>query len=529
MSWLNITRNIEGYGEEAIGWLVVQNDLWTITSSGTDPNTVVRLRKKINADGSSQAWTSSYAGLPSAVEYDITGFAEDTEYNRLYIANSATGEVFYNITGDPQDDWDKLLHKTYGEFQGADGNIKDLIFYNKKVYLAHKGGVSAMNSAIRQWAVVGDFTTGFEGVGQCNSFYVLNGELYVTVSFGDLGAVFKYNANTLSLKWDKVAELPAGSTHPAYLAARNNILFCTDSGVGQNIFNSEGIDTTLTGQPRFTNSKHLSGVPSSMYTHSVDNFIYATCWDRGFTAESDAHTDNLVTSVKQLKPYSAEPGETFISTVTGETLNDYTNHTIKVGGDWFGTTRDNPNLQIKFAVQTNALEFLPGEMYTIAWEYGFSCTASAVGVVGTFTGSGPLNAGFRSNTSTGIDVNSPKATYVNNTGTLLNLDENSQTRRHTFTFYADSIKATTNGEFRIEGVVTAAVPPAIRNTQDNWLFLASALIKNLKVYRGDAVIANSQFMNVKYIIKDYSSIPATEKGNHSIGIPSPPDQWFVKF
>ncbi|KKL26119.1 hypothetical protein LCGC14_2398460, partial [marine sediment metagenome] len=40
MSWLNITRNIEDYGEETIGWLAVQNDLWAITTSGSAPDTV---------------------------------------------------------------------------------------------------------------------------------------------------------------------------------------------------------------------------------------------------------------------------------------------------------------------------------------------------------------------------------------------------------------------------------------------------------------------------------------------------------
>ncbi|KKM82715.1 hypothetical protein LCGC14_1316740 [marine sediment metagenome] len=532
MSWLNITRNIEDYGEETIGWLAVQNDLWAITTSGSAPDTVARLRKKINADGSSQAWNDTHIGLPTAASYDITGFAEDTEYNRLYIANGATGEVFYNITGDPQDDWDKLLDKTYGKFQGVEGNIKDLIFYNKKVYLAHKGGVSVMNPLTREWSVVGDFTEGFEGAGQCNGFHVLNNELYVAVAFGNLGAVFKYNADISSLEWDKVAELSALSINPEYLTTRDNILFCTDNGVGQNIFNSEGIDITLTGQPRFTRSKHLAGVPSSLHTYSVDNFIYATCWDEGFSEESDAHTDNLITSIRQLKPYSAEPGETFISAVTGETLNDYTQHTTRDGGDWFSTVRDNSDLTIKFAVQTNGLEFLPGETYTITWEYGFTCRATAISSVDgsrlSVGGSGPLQVGFKSNVGTGMDSNSPKATYVNNSGDLFDLERKAATRRHTFTFQADNVAATTDGEFRIEGTVAATVKGAQR-LYETWQLFADAVIKNLKVFRGDEEIANSQFVNIEYAVKEFSSISATERENHSIGEPSPPDQWFVKF
>jgi len=251
----------------------------------------------------------------------------------------------------------------------------------------------------------------------------------------------------------------------------------------------------------------------------------------GFSAESDAHTDNLVTSVRQLKPYSVEPGETFISTVTGEVLNDYTTNTIRDGGDWFNTTSTNPDLEIKFAVQTNILEFLPGETYTITWEYGFMCSATAKlpdGSLSTTTGSGPLNVGFNRNTgSTAIDINSPRATYVNNSGELFSSNSKTETRRHTFTFRADDIATTTNNEFRIEGTVAAVIKGSQRLF--DWKLFANALIKNLKVYRGDEEIANSQFIDIEYAVKEYSSILTTERENHAIGEPSPPDQWFVKF
>ena len=531
MSWLNITRNIEDYSEEAIGWLKTQNNLWVVTTSGS----AARLRKaELAQGGSAPVWGTSYTGLPGIVslyEYAITGFAEDTENNRLYIANSSTGQIFYNITGDPRDDWGVILSTQYGEYTDANAHIKELIFYNNQVFIAHKGGVSVLDYSgdSSTWQIAGDFTGGFEGVGQCTGFHILNNELHVTVAFGDLGVVYKYNADTLSLKWDKVAELSATSTHPEYLTARNNVLFCTDNSAGQNIFNSEGIDTTLTGQPRFTQSNHLEGVPSSMLTHSADNFVYTTCWNDGFSEESDAYSDNLVTSVRQLVPYSVEPGETFISAVTGTSLSDYTSYTIKNGGDWFSSTSStNPDLAIEFAIQTNGLEFLPGETYTIVWEYGFMCNAGTEETESSVTGSGPLKAGFKSNVGTGLDGNSPGATYVNNSGTLFTLDTATGVKRHTFTFQADDIAPTTNGEFRIEGTVAAAVKYAQRSLE-TWHFSANALIRNLKVYRGDAELANSQFINIEYTVKAHSSIPTIERENHSIGDPSPPDQWFVKF
>lgn len=540
MSWLNITRNIGDYGEEAIGWFATNNDLWAITVSGsaapsgsTFPGgtAAARLRRKSPADGSSQGWHASYVGLPIADYYHITGYAADTEYDRLYIANNATGEVFYNITGDPQDDWDRILNKTYGEFYGVAGNIRDLIYYNKQVYLAHKGGVSVMNPATRTWTLVGDFSTGFDGVGQCNNFTVFSNELYVSVSFGDLGAVFKYNTDTFSLQWEKYAELATGATTPQYLSIRDTVLFCTNSDEGQNLFNSIGIDETLTGQPRFTRSKHLDGVPSSMLTHSADGYLYVACWNANFTSISDAHTDNLITDVRQLVPYSAEAGETFIIDVEGKALNDYTTHSSRFGGDLFRGTHINPELTIAFSIQTNALSFFTNEVYTIVWEYGYQCSAVAMSPrLGRLsaTGSGPLKVGFASNVGTGIDANSPKAQYINNNGDLFGVGTNDvNVRRHTFTFNADNLAETTNGEFRIEGVVKATIKGALRF--ETWSMIANAMLRNFKVYRGNAELANSIFVDASYIVKEYSAVSPLEKGNHSIDEPSPPDQWFVKF
>jgi hypothetical protein len=210
-------------------------------------------------------------------------------------------------------------------------------------------------------------------------------------------------------------------------------------------------------------------------------------------------------------------------------LNDYTTYTSKDGGYDFRTKAINPNYEIRFAVQTNKLQFLPGETYTITWEYGFQCSATALinGTRTTVKGSGPLNAGFRSNAGSGIDAYSPKATYVNNVGELYSNDSKTAVKRHTFTFQADNIAATTNKEFRIEGKVVAPIKGG--DAAFAWFFMAEALLKNFKVYRGDEEIANSQFIGVQYLVKEYSAVPIAERANHSIGAPSPPDDWFIKF
>ena len=302
--------------------------------------------------------------------------------------------------------------------------------------------------------------------------------------------------------------------------------------MNQNVFNDRGIDATLTGQPRFTQGKHLTGVPSSLITHSTDNFIYTTCWDVGHTDTSDTHTDNLISTVKQAAPYSPEPGETFFTGFTPEALSDNTLSSLRAGGNFFNSVKNSSDLYIKFRVTSNALELLPGETYTVVFEYGFFAVATATSSVDNTiikrTGSGPLKVGFKSNAGTGIDGNSPNSTLIFNTGSLFSLDMSVQTRRATFTFNSDDVTDTTDGEFVIEGTVAVAIKGAERWIE-SWAFNANALIKNVKLLRGDAANANATYVPVEYIVKEYVNIPDTGQEHHAIDYPSPPDQWFIKF
>ncbi|KKK67569.1 hypothetical protein LCGC14_2952760, partial [marine sediment metagenome] len=375
-----------------------------------------RLRKATVASGTpSYTWEDSYTTLPSSTEYNIQNSVEDTENSRLFISNFATGEVFYNITGDPSDGWSTILSKQYGDYNGAQAKIRQLVYYNKHVYIAHKGGVSVLDYSgdNSTWELVGDFTEGFDGVGECYGFYILNNELYVTIAFGDLGVVYKYSAEVVSLTWIKVAEFPVASINPEYLTSRNNTLFVSDNGVNQNVFNDKGIDTTLTGQPVTTQGQHLTGVPSSLINHSVDNFIYTTCWDVGHADRSDAYTDNLISAVRQVSPYSPEPGETFFTGFIPAALSSYTKPSLRSGGNFFEptVTKNNPDLEIKFQVTSNAIELIPGKTYTVVFEYGFQSYTiggnNAIPLrIQEQKGISSLKAGFKSNELTGIDENS---------------------------------------------------------------------------------------------------------------------------
>ena len=189
MAWINITRNLVGYEESVIGYLIAQNILWAIIQQST---TSAGLRRHLDASAGA-VWYTEFVPLPSATSYRIYGAIEDTENNRLYISNGDTGEIYYNITGNPADPWATLLNRTYGGFTGEDAKIRQLIYYNRNVYVAHRGGVSVLdyNGDSSEWTVIGDFNTGLEGIGECFGFTILNNELYVTVAFESLGAVYK--------------------------------------------------------------------------------------------------------------------------------------------------------------------------------------------------------------------------------------------------------------------------------------------------------------------------------------------------
>lgn len=544
MAWFNISRKLSTtYGEYAIGWVQFNNNLWVITND-LYTNTGIRMRKASAAEGEPyDAWGSSYLSLPKSVNYDIQNSVEDLENNRLFIANSANGEIYFNdyTEEDLETDlkytaWQTISNKTYGEYTGEEAQIQQLVYYNKQIYIAHKGGVSVLDykNVNSTWRVVGDFTKGFDGVGECRGFYVLNNELYVSVAFGDLGAIYKYNMDVVTTEWIKVAELPMSATNPQFITSWNNTLFVSNEGMNQNIFNNKGIDETLTGQPRLTQGKHLIGVPSDMILHTEDNSIYVTCWNKGYSSESDTHTDNLISAITQIVPYNTKPGETFFTGFTPTPLSNYTSATLRDGGNFFTSQKDNPDLSIEFRVTSNALKLLPGETYTIVFEYGFHASAtSQYGTLGETKklslirdGISSLKAGFKSSNSDEIDTASPNNTFTFNEGTLFSVDKIRNTQRVTFSFNADDM-VNTNGEFIIEGKVSALIKGAER--QKVWAFLGNALIKNIKLFRGDKTAANSMYIPAEYVIKEYSLLPAKEKERHAIKEPSPPDEWFIKF
>lgn len=576
MGWVNITR---GLGESAIGWLVANDHLWVITDPTDPPSDYAKLHEAKLAQGSgSHAWGTTRE-LPPAMGYDIVGSVENPNTGNLFIVNGYTGQVFYNTTGDPNNPWSTILSKQYGDYFGAAANIQDIICHNGKIYIAHKGGVSVLEYGnvgsmddTATWKVIGDFTTNtFTGVGQCNGLQIFRGELYVTVAFAGLGAVYKYN-NTV--QWDKFADLPKVFVHPAKFTVRNNVLFLTNYNTGQNIFNSRDMDS-ITGQPRFTEGVHLNGAPSSILTHSVDNFIYATCWNKGFSGSggtSDTFTRNLITNVQAGEGEDPEdpgdledPGDDiieniYISRITPTVIDAYAIHENKFGGDYFSCDEvghnTTPVSSIRFAIQTNTLTFKPNASYTISWESGYSGQlmyrifedggliplpgGGSTGTIGRpqyFSTTSTERAGFASGNT--LDGSSPVGHYSEDTANLR--DNGTGTVKHELTFDG-SLLSSANSAFRLEGAVAAGYKGGriLPGTYlIDWTFFAKYLIKNITIRRGGSIggdeyfydddTSNTVYLEPEYIHEKYSDVPEVDREHHYIDDPSPPDQWFVKY
>jgi hypothetical protein len=543
MPWLNIRQNLPG---TAKWYFSYKSELYVIVEP-TAGGTWQIYKLDAARAGSSWAIDTLYLTVAPNDNYIITGAIENPSNEYMFVTNAASGEVYINPTGDFSSISNWI--STPGPFAGyvdAEAQLGELVYYNRKVYLAHRGGVSTFNSEqnINQWEQVADFTTGFEGIGQCTGMHVLNGVLYVIVSFDTLYAIYQYDAAQPTLNWIKFAEYPrdlVSTTHAAksrYITSRNNVIFTSDYGLNLNIFNSRGLDTTLTGQPRFTQGVHLNGVPSSMITYTENGFdyIFTTCWDTDFSGQvSSAYSENLITTFNVVDNSAQEPGETwFTGFSTFVDTNNTTALTLTDGALGFKNIPPviDPtklsSFRIDFHIKTNILSLLPGETYTITWEQAVQASATKTAGQGKINGSGATQIGFSNLAGNGIDVNSPNKSLPI-TGTLFGM-MGSQYEKVSFTFNMNDIDFdTTDGSIYIQGAAAVKITVPNLLSGEYKVFTANAAYRNIKLYRGTTEDANTIYLNTEYIIKEYADIPPVENDNHAIEPPSPPDQWFIKF
>lgn len=561
MPWLNIKQNLPGTIKRYFSY---NDELYAIVAPADGGTYRIYKLEQARSAGSWDTTTYWLAPAPND-EYILVGAAANPENGFMYVANAAHGEVYLNRTGDftATSNWETTTGPFAG-YAGIEANLGGLIYYNQKVYLAHRGGVSIFNSEqnIDTWEQVADFTEGVEGVGNCTGMHILDGVLYVVVAFGSLYAVYKYNAQVTGLTWIKFAEFPRNVTSdssvdkPRYLTSRGNILFATDYGIDLNVFNSRGLDTTLTGQPRFTQGTHLDGVPSSILTHTENglDYVFVTCWDQDFSGQAaDAYGENLITSLKTVDVGRKTPGETWFTAFTpasddaGTVTSTFSDGAFRFS-NLHGTVpdpTDASSFKISFHIKTNALTLIPGETYTILWEQAAMAVASTnlrdkgripldERIPGKSYGNTRVNGsavteiGFTNLSGDDIDDNSPSSPPIRVGGTLFVTDGGYE--RASFTFNADDIDfSTTDGSIYIKGVASCKIPLPQLLAGQFTQFRANVAIRNIELYRGTVEEANSTYVEADYVVKPYADIPAAEKDNHMIEPPSPPDQWFLKF
>jgi len=530
MSWTNISRNISTDGGNAVGFLIFQSHLYSIVNPGTSPYI---LRKHLDPKDALNLWDTPVA-LPYAPSYNITGYAEDVSNNLLYISNAATGQIYTINTLDGTGIWG-VAKVTLGGYVGVDAQIKQLIYYNNNVYLAHRGGVSVFNHTTNScsWDLVGDFKTGFNGVGDCYGFAVLNHELYVTVSFGDISSVYKYNSTVTSTSWIKVAEFSSTSSNPQYLTSRDNILYSSCDDIDQNVFSSLDIDSTLTGQPRFTTGWHLAGVPSSILNYSEDNMVYATAWNVGHETEtSNAYTNNLVVDVKQFDPTALLSGETWFTQFNYSTSTKYATAITQTGGFYFNS--NNPkysdssvNGTLNFSIISNTLKLLPNQTYTIVFDLVYTATIDVIEQVqAVLDTKGKEDLNKSAKCAITLTLSGGITRTYRYTGSAL---FGTSKIKVTLSFNSNDLLDVTNTIFTLTGVVRFLPTYAKVSRYPDALFIGNATVSNIRMYRGEGSYADATYLTADYIYRSLSSVPTTDRSYHNVEFPSPPDEWFAKF
>jgi len=547
MTWLNISRNqsFGGSGDFVKFYFEFNDDMYAVINPSGSSR--YQVRKHIGAWASpTDIWEETVTNLPEATTYNITGAAENIEQGRIYLANNANGEVY---TSTDLSTW-VTLSAAFDEFAGTEANIQRIAYFNNKIYVAHKGGVSSYNEDEDEWELEADFNEGFKGIGQCYDLHVLNNELYVTVVFGDFGAIYKSSADNTSTEWTKVGELPSSAPTPKYLASRDNILYVGCDNLNQNIVSNSQVDTTLTGQPRFTDAIHLSGAPSSLLTYQYDNKVYATCWDVGHTGDiSDAYTRNLIEGLQAVDPSAALGDEVWFTSFESVSATNFTTHTFTNGAYKFrkrsayfqnGQYID----EIKCSLVSNVLELRPNQTYTAVISHNsiveldgpggvYSLLQQAIRQGGKkgYAAVATIEVGFTSSDPTKLNQNTPtKRETFSKINSLLGKVKG----KTLFEFNTRDLAGIEDVQMQIILTVQIQVWPSTRQqiaTQyPTTQFSATASINPPELYRGPTEFADAEFMRNAYVSKYRSNITdENDLTQHSVAAPSPPDEWFAKF
>jgi len=294
-AWIDITRNINTGADERVV------NLFTLTSidhisvlyaiARVGKTTTYNVYEHLGADSPvvDNIWSFNCVLHPLASGdgtlinpaelYIPGGTVEEPGTGYIYIGNNNTGEIYVNYTPYVIDgDWE-VISGPFGfqEFIGIDADLHALCMFNGELHAAHRGGVSSFNKLSEVWTIVGRFQLA-GSYGTVTDIYVFKGELYATVSYDDLGTLYKYNSTVDSIdKWIKVADFPSESLNPSKIVEYRNRIFVFAHDPDKNIFDTDNIGTEFTGSPAFNAGDSLSGVPTAAIKYRKDNALWVTC------------------------------------------------------------------------------------------------------------------------------------------------------------------------------------------------------------------------------------------------------------
>ena len=355
--WLDINRNLPFNIGVSVYLFTLDRTLYTLVRIVNGVPSVLHIYQHLGSDPPvvDELWDAveNFPPIAQGFQYDLKGWTEDSAKVYVYIVERSTGTIFRNTTSGVIDqDWDYITGP-FGSpnITGNNANLWDVIFFQDKLHVSHRGGVARYDESTGEWTSIGLWIEGSNGIGDVKALKVFQNELYATVTFKDIGIVYKWNENVdKPEEWEKVAELPLQSLDPSLLTIFNNDRIIVGvADVDQNIFSSLGIDNTLTGIDRFTDGEHLKGVPISIITYSRDGSVWMTTVESEFATLGyyigDVNADGVVdfTDVEDLIDFitlSKAPANIAAADVNGDgttsvldvvALNDYINGTFDYG------------------------------------------------------------------------------------------------------------------------------------------------------------------------------------------------------
>jgi len=520
-------------------------------------------------------WSNTGANLPevSGSAITITGSAYNPDMDQIYIVNSAQGKVY--VWNDLTNSWGTTWSGSstsvakWNGYAGSNARLRHIVYSNGALYLAHRSGVSSLNTRISgsQWQLATEFSSAQTGPGECAGLAIQNNVLYVTVE--NYSAVYKNNDTPA---WDKVAILPDYSVKPQHMASTASGIFITADDINTNLYRTDKIESVTTIEPTFRDGLHLSAPASSILT-SQDGTVWLTTSTVAHTTDTiNAFGNNLITGISNSPVVDVYQGNNeSLSSRFHDTADSRDTSTASTP-DGIGIINSTITPQdASISLQSNGIQCISANIvpfqrvyYTDAMTllsdttYRLTFGASGDSTLITAAKNGHVfftahqgayffvTVGIASADLNSFDASVPVKTFDFSAANLASSVAraassfiNQENTASIFEFLSNSLQTRTNVRLRILVNYAITTPGDRLNTfkqgtsfqvimDTAWSF--NLKLKSLAVTRanGTALIGIKQYTPM-YIAQDLTQVPQADVSKHLITSPTPPDNWFIRF